>query len=136
MKLYENVLEVKINLGYFIKYRDIRHDIIHRNGRKQKINDLDYNIIEISDIEKLIENAEQIKETIIREFQIDMYSSAWGQVIFNLVNESFLNINILDEVISSTERSFFNHIIDKKESFRENLIYPERKNKKANNKRF
>lgn len=136
MKLYENVLEVKINLGYFIKYRDIRHDIIHRNGRKQKINDLDYNIIEISDIEKLIENAEQIKETIIREFQIDMYSSAWGQVIFNLVNESFLNINILDEVISSTERSFFNHIIDKKESFRENLIYPERKNKKAKNKRF
>lgn len=136
MKLYEKVLDVKINLGYFIKYRDLRHDIIHRNGRKQKINDLDYNIVEIFDIEKLIENAEQIKETIVSEFQIDMNSSIWGQLIFNLTNESFLNINILDELVIPKERSFSNQIINKKESFEKNPIYPERKNKKAKNKRF
>ena len=129
MKLYENVLEVKINLGYFIKYRDIRHDIIHRNGRKQKINDLDYNIIEISDIEKLIENAEQIKETIVNEFNIEMNTSFLGKVIFNSNNKPFLNIEKIDEVISSTERSFFNHIIDKKESFRDNYLSRKKKQK-------
>ena len=136
MKLYENVLEVKINLGYFIKYRDLRHDIIHRNGRKQKVNNLDYNIIEISDIEKLIDNAEQIKETIVKEFDIEMNYSFLGKIIFDSINESFLNINIDDELVSSSERIFFNHIIDKKESFRESPIYPERKNKKAKDKRF
>jgi hypothetical protein len=136
MKLYEKVLEVKINLGYFIKYRDLRHDIIHRNGRKQKVNNLDYNIIEISDIEKLIDNAEQIKETIIKEFDIEINYSFLGKIIFDSINESFLNINMQDELVISNERIFFDQIIDKKESFRKNPIYPERKSKKAKNKRF
>ena len=130
MKLYEKVLDVKINLGYFIKYRDLRHDIIHRNGRKQKINDLDYNIVEISDIEKLIENAEQIKETIVNEFNIEMNLSYLGKIIFNDINKSLVNINKFDELVSFTERNFFSQKMNKEIVVsKKNPIYPERKRK-------
>lgn len=137
MKLYEKVLDVKINLGYFIKYRDLRHDIIHRNGRKQKINDLDYNIVEISDIEKLIDNAEQIKETIVNEFNIKMNSSLFGGLI------SIRKEGIEDYLSNMIEHSldFIGGIHNLKKSsnyglLKNNPIYPEIKKQKAKNKRF
>ena len=137
MKLYEKVLDVKINLGYFIKYRDLRHDIIHRNGRKQKINDLDYNIVEISDIEKLIENAEQIKETIVNEFNIEMNSSLFRGLISIRKHGigDFLS-NWIEDSLSSPEKNFNLKKILNTEQIKNNPIYPERKNKKAKNKRF
>lgn len=131
MKLYENVLEVKINLGYFIKYRDLRHDIIHRNGRKQKINDLDYNIIEISDIEKLIENAEQIKETIVNEFNIEMNSSLFSGLISirkDGIRDSLSNW--IEDSLSSPEKKFNLKKSLNTEQIKNNPIYPERKNKR------
>jgi hypothetical protein len=134
MKLYEKVLDVKINLGYFIKYRDLRHDIIHRNGRKQRINDLDYNIIEISDIEKLIDNAEQIKETIVNEFNIEMNSLSFGDLIFIKMEgrRDFLS-NYLEDSLNCLEKNFNLKKSLNTEWLKKNPSYPERKNKKTKN---
>ena len=137
MKLYEKVLEVKINLGYFIRYRDLRHDIIHRNGRKQKINDLDYNIVEISDIENLIKNAEQIKETIVNEFNIDMSSSLFRSIISIRKDGigNFLSTWIEDSLSSPENKINLKKNFNTKQ-IKNNHTYNTRKNKKAKNKRF
>ncbi|MCI0501118.1 MAG: translation initiation factor IF-2 N-terminal domain-containing protein, partial [Epsilonproteobacteria bacterium] len=61
ISLYKNVLGAELELNYFLKNLGIRHDIVHRNGKKQQehIESLD---VAVEDINEAIAEAKKLRD--------------------------------------------------------------------------
>ncbi|MEA3354120.1 MAG: translation initiation factor IF-2 N-terminal domain-containing protein [Campylobacterota bacterium] len=124
--LYDKVFDVKINLGFFISKRDIRHDIVHRNGKKQTINtDIEYNNVTDIDVKDMISEVVKVKDQVVNKLNIDKVED----------DPYAIKVTVRKDTIEELKNSMKEIWSDKQDipvylKSRSNPIYPEKDHKK------